>query len=154
MFRPREGLGKFHYYECKAVPEGNHSKAGEREKRCCVVENKMQDETWQTAVRADLETNHQHCFYETSLAVVMVTQSLPSGSRLTFADVDLKYQESAKRPTSHPCTNISHASWRGLAHACLFLSFFPQQNQSGPVGSILRCPDMGSSGEDAHQRDG
>lgn len=67
------------------------ARAGERErkKRCCVVENKMQDEMWQIAVGADSETNHQHCFYETSVTLVILTVSPPSGSHLTL--VILKY---------------------------------------------------------------
>lgn len=67
------------------------ARAAEREKkRCCVVENKMQDEMWQIAFGADSETNHQHCFYETSVTLAILTVSPPSGSHLTFAI--LKYE--------------------------------------------------------------
>lgn len=66
------------------------ARVGEK-KRCCVVENKMQDKMWQTAVRADLETNHQHCFYQTSVTLGILTELPPSGSLLTFVDFDLKY---------------------------------------------------------------
>lgn len=44
---------------------------------------------WQIAVGADSETNHQHCFYETSVTLVILTVSPPSGSNLTL--VILKY---------------------------------------------------------------
>lgn len=63
------------------------ARAGKRERereRCCVVENKMQDEMWQFAVEADSETNHQHCFYETSVTLLILTVSPPSGSHLTL----------------------------------------------------------------------
>lgn len=96
MFRPREGWGKFHYYECKAVPEGNHSESG-RERwgggRCCVAGNKMQDEMWQIAVGDDSETNHQHCFYETSVTLGILTASPPSGSRLTLVGLKDRSQQ-------------------------------------------------------------
>lgn len=39
---------------------------------------------WQIAVGDNSETNHQHCFYETSVTLGILTASPPSGSRLTF----------------------------------------------------------------------
>lgn len=50
---------------------------------------------WQIAVRADSETSHQHCCYETSGTLGILTVSPPSGSHLTFVSLkDLSQQYS------------------------------------------------------------
>lgn len=53
----------------------------------------MQDETWPIAVGANSETNHQHCFYETSVTLVILTMSPPSGSHLTFVILKCRSQQ-------------------------------------------------------------
>lgn len=49
--------------------------------------------------RADSETNHQHCFYETSVTLLISTVSPPSGSHLTL--IIPKYGSQQIQPTSH-----------------------------------------------------
>lgn len=56
----------------------------------------MQDELWQIAVGADSETNHQHCFYETSVTLGILTVSAPSGSHLTFVSLKDESQQYTK----------------------------------------------------------
>lgn len=56
----------------------------------------MQDELWQIAVGADSETNHQHCFYETSVTLGTLTVSPPSGSHLTFVSLKDESQRYTK----------------------------------------------------------
>lgn len=81
----------------------------------------MQDEMWQIAVGTDSETNHQHCFYETSVTSGILTVSPPSGSHLT--SVSRKGQSQRIPRSSHLRMSCRHVP-PGLL-MCALTPFFP-----------------------------